>query len=115
MKNIVTEISNLKHQGVILSEFLDPDRLLYEFDQINLQLKHGRYVLPKMYSLIKRIQKAINSSLYGNNINLFIRLFSIVEAIRKKLGDQDPVKAEISSKVRNIRRLIDDSNVDGNT
>ena len=40
MKNIVTEISNLKHQGIILSEFLDPDRLLYEFDQINLQLKH---------------------------------------------------------------------------
>jgi len=95
-----------------LSEILDPDRILYEFDQINIQLKHGRYVLPKMYSLIKRIQKAVNSSLYGNNINLFIRLFSIVEAIRKKLGGQYRVRAEISSKVKSIRRLIDES---GNT
>jgi len=112
MKTIVTEISNLRNQGIVLSEFLDGDRILYEFDQINMQLKHGRYVLPKMYSLIKRIQKAVNSSLYGNNINLFIRLFSIVEAIRKKLGAQYQVRAEISMKVKSIRRLTDES---GNT
>jgi len=55
MKNIITEISNLKNQGIVLSEFLDAERILFEFDQINIQLKHGRYVLPKMYSLIKRI------------------------------------------------------------
>ena len=109
IKSIITEISNLRSQGIVLSEFLDPDRILYEFDQINIQMKHGRYVLPKMYSLIKRIQKAVNSSLYGNNINSFIRLFSIVEAIRKKLGVQYQVRAEISMKVKSIRRLIDES------
>ena len=63
MNNIVTEISNLKNQGIALSEFLDAERILSEFDHINTQLKHGRYVLPKMYSLIKRIQKSVNSSL----------------------------------------------------
>ena len=112
IKSIITEISNLRSQGIVLSDFLDGDRILYEFNQINMQMKHGRYVLPKMYSLIKRIQKAVNSSLYGNNINSFIRLFSIVEAIRKKLGVQYQVRAEISSKVKSIRRLIDES---GNT
>ena len=109
IKSIITEISNLRSQGIVLSEFLDPDRILYEFDQINIQMKHGRYVLPKMYSLIKRIQKAVNASLYNNNINSFIRLFSIVEAIRKKLGAQYQVRAEISMKVKSIRRLIDES------
>ena len=109
INNMVTEISNLKNQGIVLSEFLDADRILYEFDQINIQLKHGRYVLPKMYSWIKRIQNAVNSSLYHNDINLFIRLFSIVEAIRKKLGAQYQVRSEISMKVKSIRRLIDES------
>ncbi len=85
MNNIVTEISNLKNRGIVLSEFFDTERLLSEFDHINTQLKHGRYVLPKMYSPIKRIQKAVNSSLYNNDINLFIQLLSVVEGIRKKL------------------------------
>ena len=112
INNIITEISNLKNRGIVLSEFLDTERILSEFDHINNQLKHGRYVLPKMYSLIKRIQKSINASLYNNDINLFIQLFSIVEAIRKKLGQQYQVRSEISLKVRNIKRLIEESNID---
>ncbi len=110
--SIITEISNLRNQGIVLSEFLNEDRLLNEFEQIDIQLKHGRYVLPKMYSLIKRIQKAVNASLYNNDINLFIRLFSIVEAIRKKLGEQYQVRSEIALKVKSIRRLIDASETD---
>ena len=55
-----------------------------------------------MYSLIKRIQKAINASLYGNDINVFVRLFSIVESIRQKLGKQYEVRSEIAAKVRSI-------------
>jgi len=58
IKNIITEISNLRNQGFVLSEILDSDKILYKFDQINIQLKHGRYVLPKMYSLIKKNPKS---------------------------------------------------------
>lgn len=112
IQSIIAEISILKNQGIVLSDFLSEDRLLNEFEQINIQLKHGRYVLPKMYSLIKRIQNAVKVSLYNNDINLFIRLFSVVEAVRKKLGEQYQVRAEIASKVKSIRRLIDES---GNT
>ncbi len=109
ISSIITEISNLRSQGIVLSEFLDPDRILHEFDQVNIQIKHGRYVLPKLYSLTKRIQKAVNASLYGNNINSFIRLFSVVETVRKKLGEQYQIRAEIASKVKSIKRLIDGS------
>jgi len=109
ISSIITEISNLRSQGITLSDFLDGDIILHEFNQINTQMKHGRYVLPKMYSLIKRIQKAVNASLYNNNINSFIRLFSIVESIRKKLGSEYQVRAEISMKVKSIKRLIDES------
>jgi len=109
ISSIITEISNLRGQGIILNDFLDGDRILHEFNQINLQMKHGRYVLPKMYSLIKRIQKAVNASLYNNSINSFVRLFSIVESIRKKIGEQYQIRAEISMKVKSIKRLIDES------
>ena len=82
VNNIIAEISNLENRGIVLSKNLDTERIMSEFEHIDNQLKHGRYILPKMYSLIKRIQKSINASLY-NDINLFIQLFSIVEAIRR--------------------------------
>ena len=78
-----------------------------EFEHIDNQLKHGRYVLPKMYSLIKRIQKSANASLYNNDINLFVQLFSVVEAVRKKISQEYEIRSEIASKVRNIKQLID--------
>jgi len=109
VSSIITEISNLRSQGIILNDFLDGDRILHEFNQISLQMKHGRYVLPKMYSLIKRIQKAVNASLYCNSINSFVRLFSIVESTRKKVGAEYQIRAEISMKVKSIKRLIDES------
>ena len=101
----ISEISNLKNRVIVLSENLNTERIMSEFEHIDNQLKHGRYVLPKMYSLIERIQKSINASLYNNDINLFIQLFSIVEAIRQKLGQHYQVRSEISSKVRNIKKL----------
>ena len=92
VNRIIDEISKLKTQGIVLSDFLDTERIMSEFEHIDSQLKHGRYVLPKMCSLIKRIQKAINASLHNNDINLFVQLFSIVESIRKKLGQQYQVR-----------------------
>ena len=37
MNNIITEISNLKNCGMVLSEFLDTERIMSEFDHINHQ------------------------------------------------------------------------------
>jgi len=47
IRSIITEITNLRGQGILLSDFLNGDRILHEFDEITLQMKHGRYVLPK--------------------------------------------------------------------
>ena len=104
---IIAEISNLKNFGIVLSENLDTERIMSEFEHIDNQLKHGCYVLRKMYSLIKRIQKSINASLYDNDINLFIHLFSTVEAVRKKLGQEYQKRSEIAYKVSNIKQLIE--------
>jgi len=107
INDIIVEISNLRNLGIVLSEFLDTERILSEFEHIDNQLKHGRYVLSKMYSLIKRIQKSVNASLYNNDINAFVQLFSVVEAVRKKLGQEYEKRSEIASKVRNIKQMID--------
>ena len=103
---IISEISNLKNRGIKLSEDLNIDLITSEFSRIEDKLNHGYYILPKMYSLIKKIQASVNSSLFGNDINEFIQLFSIVESIRRKLGDEYNRKSEINFKVKNIYKLL---------
>jgi hypothetical protein len=108
INRITTEISALKDRGIVLSEGLDVNSIMSEYETIEYQSSKGRYVLPKMYSLIKRIQKCINASLYGNDISVFIPLFSIAEEIRRRLGQEYQKRAEIISKVRNIKKLINE-------
>ena len=98
----------MKNHGIVLSENLDCERIMSEFEHIEEQSRRGRYVLPKKYSLIKRIQKSINACLYNNDINAFVTLFSTVEAVRKKLGEEYQKRSEIASKVRNIKKLINE-------
>ena len=61
-----------------------------------------------MYALVKRIQKYINDSLYNNDVNVFIRLFSTLETIRQKLGQQYQIRAEIISNDRDIKRILNE-------
>ena len=37
INNIIAEISNLKNRGIVLSEFLDTERIISEFENINNQ------------------------------------------------------------------------------
>ena len=105
---IISEISNLKNRGIKLHEGLSIDLITSEFSRIEAKLKHGYYVLPKMYSLIKKIQSSVNLSLLGNDINEFIQLFSIVESVRRKLSDEYNRKSEIALKVKNIKQIINE-------
>ena len=105
---IIDEISNLKNRGIVLSENLNCESIMGEYENIAYQLSRGRYVLPKMYALVKKIQKHINESLYGNNVNEFIPLFSAVEAIRQRLGVEYQKRAEITSKVRDLRKKLNE-------
>ena len=42
INSIISEISNLKSLGIVLSKHLDCERIMSEFYHINNQLKHGR-------------------------------------------------------------------------
>ena len=105
---IISEISNLKHRGIKLSEDLNEDFITSEFSRIEDKSKHGYYILPKMYSLIKKIQTSVNSSLLGNDINDFIQLYSIVESVRKKLSIDYNKRNEINLKVKTIKQIINE-------
>ena len=61
-----------------------------------------------MYALVKRIQKYINASLYNNDVNVFIPLFSTVERIRQKIGQQYEIKHGIVFKVRDHGRKLNE-------
>ena len=58
---------------------------------------------PKMYALVKRIQKYINDSLYNNDVNVFIQLFSTVETIRQKLSQEYQKRHKITPKSGTLR------------
>ena len=73
----------MKNQGIVLSSKLDFERIISDFAIIEDQSRKGRYTLPCMYALVKRIQNWVNESLYNNDVNAFIELFTIVEAIRR--------------------------------
>ena len=108
INNIITEIENLKNQGISLSKDLDTEVISSEFNRINMKEREGYYTLPKMYSFYKRIQKSINLSLYNNDIDPFVKLYGIVESIRKKLGKEYEIRSEIATKVRNIKQICND-------
>ena len=108
INSIIAEIENLKNQGISLSKDLDADLIISEFNRINMREREGYYTLPKMYSMIKRIQKSIDSSLYNNDIDPFVKLYGIVESIRKKLGKEYEIRSEIATKVRNIKQICSD-------
>ena len=108
VNSIIAEISDLKNRGVVLSEDLDCDRISSEYEDIEYQFSKGRYVLPKMYRLVKGIQKSINACLYGNDIDVFVTLFSTVEAIRQKLGQEYQKRTKISSQVRDLRKILNE-------
>ena len=86
------------------------ETILSNLEIIHEHSKMGRDTLSKEYTLIKIIQRAVNESLYNNDIDVFIPLFIIVETIRKKLGNQYEIRRQISSKVRNIRAIIEKGN-----
>lgn len=110
INNIITEISKLKNQGIVLSDKLNSEEIMSEYMNIEYQLSRGRYVLGKMYALVKKIQKHTNASLYGNDANKFKALFSTVEAVRHKLSQEYEKRAEIMSKVRDLRKNLNEEN-----
>ena len=102
INNIIVEISNLKNQGIVLSPKLDCERLISDYEIIKDQSRKGRYTLPRMYALVKRIQNYVKESLYHNDVNAF----TTVETIRQKLNQEYQKRQEIVSKVRDIKKIL---------
>ena len=87
INKIISEISNLKNQGVRLTEQLDCEKIINDFEDILESTRQNKYTLPRRYTFVKQIQSAIYDSLvYDDDINKFVPLFTIVETVRKNLG-----------------------------
>jgi hypothetical protein len=110
IKNIIDEISKLKNQGIVLTDKLDVENILSQYELIDQQSKKGRYTLPRSYAFIKRLQYAIHENLYNKDVKVFIELYTIVETIRKRLGHAFEVQREIYQQVKHIKKIIEESN-----
>jgi hypothetical protein len=110
IKNITDEISKLKNQGVVLNDKLDVENIVSQYELIDQQSKKGRNTLPRSYAFIKRLQYAIHQNLYNQDVKVFIELYTVVETIRRRLGNAFEVRKEIYQQVKNIKKIIGESN-----
>ena len=92
INNIIVEISNLKNKELYYLQILTAKELYQTMKTLRTNKKKSRYTLPRMYALVKRIQNWVNQSLYGNDVNAFIQLFSTVETIRQKLSQKYQIR-----------------------
>ena len=110
MNSIIVEIAKLKNQDIKLSDGLNPDQIVSDFQDIEYGVNNNKYMLPKKYALIKKIQNSIRDSLsFSSDISVFVPLYTIVERIRKELGNEYELKKEVNSKIRNLRALIQEN------
>ena len=84
INNILTEISKLQKQGIQLSDILNHQKILSDYEIIVQQSSRGRITLHREYMLVKKIQRGINESLYSNEVSVFINLYKTVKDIQKK-------------------------------
>ena len=100
----------MKGWDIELSDGLNPDQIMSDFQDIEYGVNNNKYMLPKQYALIKRIQNSIKDSLaFSSDVSVFAPLYTIVERIRKELGYEYELKKEVNSKVRNLRALIQEN------
>ena len=104
--NIIAEISKLNHQGIQLCTKLYCEKIRDDFEEILEHTRQNRYVLPKKYAFVKRLQNAIYESFANNDINKFVPLFTIVETVRKSLGLEYELRRETKSEIRSIQNII---------
>lgn len=83
INNILTEISKLQKQGIQLSDILNHQKILSDYEIIVQQSSRGRITLHREYMLVKKIQRGINESLYSNEVSVFINLYKTVKDIQK--------------------------------
>ena len=84
INNILTEILKLQKQGIQLSDILNHQKILSDYEIIVQQSSRGRITLHREYMLVKKIQRGINESLYSNEVSVFINLYKTVKDIQKK-------------------------------
>ena len=83
INNILTEISKLQKQGIQLSDILNHQKILSDYEIIVQQSSRGRITLHREYMLVKKIKRGINESLYSNEVSVFINLYKTVKDIQK--------------------------------
>ena len=108
INKILTEISKLQKQGITLSDRLNNQKILSDYEIIAEQSVRGSFTLAREYVLVKKIQRGINGSLYSNDVSVFIDFFyKIVTKLQRKLEELYERRREISEKLKNIRQIIE--------
>ena len=83
INEVITEISNLNNQRNQLSDKLVCGKILSNFLYMKDNIQRNKYTLIKSYDFIKQIQHEMYDSLYENDVNNFVPLFTVMEKLEK--------------------------------
>ncbi len=109
INEIISAIKNLKHQGIQISDNLDPERIMYDFESLEQKKFQNKFTLPSSYRLIKSIYNSMLESLAvvdEKHIQLFVPLARSIENIKIALSNEYEIKKRTDSRVMQLKKIM---------
>ncbi len=109
MNDIISDIKKLKHEGIQISNNLDPEKIMCEFELLKQKKNHNKFTLSSEYRLIKFIYNSMLESLAvvdEKHIKLFIPLARSIEKIKSALSDEYEIKKRTDNRIMQLKKLM---------
>ena len=91
INEIISAITKLKHEGIQISNNLDTEKIMYDFELLQQRKFQNKFTLPYSYRFIKSIYNSMLESLAvvdEKHVKLFIPLARSIEKIKITLSNE---------------------------
>ncbi len=103
---IVNAIKILQHNGINVSDNLNAEKILCDFDSLQQLKIQNRFTLSSEYKLMKDIFSGMLKSLAtvtDNQIQLFVPLSNAIDKIKLELSNEYEQKKVMNFRIRQLR------------
>ncbi len=109
INEIISAITKLKHEGIQISNNLDTEKIMYDFELLQQRKFQNKFTLPYSYRFIKSIYNSMLESLAvvdEKHIKLFIPLARSIEKIKNTLSHEYEIKKRTDSRVMQLKKIM---------
>jgi len=109
INEIIFAIKKLKRDGVTLSDNLDTQKIMCDFESLQQRKFQNKFTLPSNYRFVKSIYQSMLESLAMVNdtqVKLFAPLACSIEKIKSALSHEYERKKIIDNRVMQLRKIM---------